>query len=115
MPAVYNATDILVSTSPRESFGLAIAEGAACALPIIATGGNTIVKNGQNGYLVPPQNPKAIAQKILTLAANSKLRKEFAKFGRKYITEHFRLQPYITKIENVYLSLLVNQLKSKRP
>ena len=28
MPAVYNATDILVSTSPRESFGLAIAEGA---------------------------------------------------------------------------------------
>src|SRR3990167_192231 len=106
MPSVYNATDILVSSSPRESFGLAIAEGAACALPIIATVGNTIVKNGRNGFLVKPQNPKAIAEKILTLAINPKLRKKFGENGRKLITRHFQLQDYVTRIENVYFELL---------
>lgn len=114
MPAVYNATDILVSTSPRESFGLALAEGAACGLPTVTTAGGTIVKNGQTGFLVQPQNPKAIAEKILTLAKNSKLRKEFGENGRKHITRHFQLQPYVARIENVYLSLLTNRLKSKR-
>src|SRR3990167_5793394 len=106
MPSVYNATDILVSSSPRESFGLAIAEGGACALPIIATVGNTIVKNGRNGFLVKPQNPKAIAEKILTLAINPKLRKKFGENGRKLITRHFQLQDYVTRIENVYFELL---------
>jgi len=106
MPAVYNATDILVSSSPKESFGLAMAEGAACSLPIIATVGNTIVKNGQNGFLVKPQNPKAIAEKILTLATNPKVRKEFGENGRKLITGHFRLQDYVARIENVYFELL---------
>ncbi len=114
MPQVYDATDILVSTSKKESFGLALAEGAACGLPIVATVGGIIVKNNQNGFLVQPQNPKVIAQKILTLAANSKLRKTFGKNSRKYTIGHLQLQPYITKIEDVYLSLLSNQLESKR-
>ena len=51
MSSVYHATDILVSSSPKESFGLALAEGAACGLPLIATSDQKlIVKNGQKNF-----------------------------------------------------------------
>lgn len=119
MTNIYRATDIAVSTSssPAESFGLALLEAASCGIPIVSTKNwsqQLIVKNGQTGFLVSPQDPKTIAEKILILATNSKLRKEFGENGRKHIAGNFQLQPYVTRIENVYLSLLADQLKSKR-
>lgn len=106
MQLVYHATDILVSSSPKESFGLTILEGASCGLPTIATIGNKIIKDSQTGFLVRPQNPKAIAEKILMLAKNSKLRKKLGENAQKHAKLHFQLQSYVAKIENIYMSYL---------
>ena len=83
-----------------------MAEAAACALPIVATAGGTIVKNGKTGFLTPPKRPDLLAQKILILTGNSKLRKEFGENGRKHITGHFQLQDYVAGVEEIYLSLI---------
>lgn len=49
--------DLFVSASRRESFGMAVAEAAACALPVLAFDTGEIasfVQDGRNGWLLPP-------------------------------------------------------------
>lgn len=49
--------DLFVSASRRESFGMAVAEAAACAVPVFAfdTGEiSSFVEDGRNGWLLPP-------------------------------------------------------------
>lgn len=106
MPTIYQATDILVSSSLSESFGLSLAEAASCQVPIVATnigGQHLIVKNNQTGFLVPPQNPQALAQKILTLLQNKDLRVKFGQQGRKYIIDNFTIRHYVEKVQEIYL------------
>jgi glycosyltransferase involved in cell wall biosynthesis len=62
MPAVYNALDILCSSSAYgEGFGNVIGEAMACGVPCVVTDvGDSawIVEN--TGIVVPPQNPEAL-------------------------------------------------------
>lgn len=106
MPSVYQATDVLVSTSPQESFGLALAEGAASGLPIIAASNSVIVENNKNGFIIPPQNPKILAKKLTELINNKTLMLKFGRNGRSHIIKNFSLEKYTDKIQNLYLSLL---------
>lgn len=106
---VYNATDILVSSSLLESFGLTLAEAAACQIPIVSTNvGNQhlIVQENKTGFLVPPNHPKLLAKKIIKLAQNPKLRQQFGKNARQHIIAEFSLENYINKVTSIYLSLL---------
>ena len=116
MPAVYSATDILVSSSPSESFGLAIAEAASCALPIVATDvGNirAIIKNGKSGFLVSPKNPQAIARRIQTLFKNPVLGVSLGKFARGYVQKDLPLENYIAKVESQYRQLILRAKRTK--
>lgn len=109
MPKVYQATDVLVSSSVSESFGLSLVEAQSCAVPVVATNtGNQhlIIKNGSTGFLVPPKNPEALAQKILVLLKNPSLRKKFGEAGRKHIVNNFPLENYINQVQQTYLSFL---------
>lgn len=109
MPSVYQATDILVSSSLSESFGLAIAEAAACGVPIVATNSGSqhlLVKNGKSGYLVKPKHCKEIAQKILELAQNKKQRQTFGQNGRNNILVTFSIENYVNQVTKNYLKLL---------
>lgn len=108
---IYRATDIAVSTSssPGESFGLALLEAASSEIPVVSTKNwsqQLIIKDGQTGYLVKPQNPKSQAEKICKLISNSRLRHKFAKNARKHAILHFQLQDYVKNIEKIYLSLI---------
>lgn len=109
MPSVYQATDILVSSSLSESFGLSLAEASSCAIPVIATnqgGQRYIIRDGETGFLIPPKNPKLLVQKILQLVYNSKLRQEFGLNGRKHILANFSLNESTEIIQNYYLNLI---------
>lgn len=96
MPAVYNSSDVLVSTSPSESFGLAQAEAASSGLPIIAT-----------------QNLKVLAKKILFLAKSPQERRKIGASGRSFVVKNFNIKNYIQNLENNYLSLLKKSPSAK--
>lgn len=52
-----HSMDLLVSASRQESFGMAVAEGVACGVPVVAFAAGEIasfVTNGRNGWLLPP-------------------------------------------------------------
>lgn len=111
MPSVYHATDVLVSSSKSESFGLALAEAASSGLPIVTTNtGNqkNIVKDSKNGFLVSPQNPTAIAQKV-SLLKDKALRLSMGNYGRKHAVKNFAIKNYTEQAEKSYLKLLRNK------
>src|SRR3989442_10336277 len=59
---------VVVPTITPEPFGRVAVEAMSRGRPVIgtATGGLTeIIDDGQTGYLVPPSNPSAIAEKLL--------------------------------------------------
>jgi len=81
----YREADIFTLASWEESFGNVFAEALASGLPIVgsATGGiPEFVQDGENGLLVPPRNPVALAAAIKRLADDPSLRLHMARANR---------------------------------
>jgi glycosyltransferase involved in cell wall biosynthesis len=68
LPLGLNAADLLVLPSVREQFGAVIVEGMACGLPALAVnayGPAEIVDAGETGWLVPPDDERAMADALV--------------------------------------------------
>jgi starch synthase len=68
---VYARASVLVHPSLSDGFGYVVAEAMACGLPVIvtsATGAAELVRDGYNGFVVPPGNTPLLAERIAYLA-----------------------------------------------
>ena len=68
LPDFMAASDVVVLPSVREQFGQVLVEGAACGLPPIAVdayGPAEIVRDGDTGWLVPPDDRDALAAALV--------------------------------------------------
>lgn len=99
--------DIGVLPSFYEGLPLAAIESLAAGLPLIATavdGTPEVVVNGETGLLVPPGDPKALADAIALLALNADLRSKLAWGGIRRVNERFTIQRQIGETEKLYLA-----------
>lgn len=102
--ALYCASDLFVSTSMGEGFGLTLAEAAACGLPIIAQKVSSIPEVvGPGGFLLKPErltaidsgqdlwlpDVKAFTVAIERLYGSSALRESLGKAGRDHVVATF--------------------------
>jgi glycosyltransferase involved in cell wall biosynthesis len=100
LPAVYNALDVLVSSSAfGEGFSNVLGEAMACGVPCVATDvGDAREIIGDNAAVVPPSNPEALAAGILALL--ERLRGEGASLGagaRQRVTENFSVETLVQR------------------
>jgi glycosyltransferase involved in cell wall biosynthesis len=68
LPDFLAASDVVVLPSVREQFGQVLVEGGACGLPAIAVdayGPAEIVRDGDTGWLVPPDDAGALAAALV--------------------------------------------------
>jgi glycosyltransferase involved in cell wall biosynthesis len=68
MPAYYRASDVVVSISSEDSLPNCMLEAMACRVPVIMGDIPPIrewVRDGSNGFLVPPRNAEMLAARIL--------------------------------------------------
>lgn len=82
----YCAADVFVSTPWYEPFGITPVEAMACGRPVVGsdTGGiRYTVKHGHTGYLVPPKDPDALAQRLAMLAQNEELARQMGRAGAR--------------------------------
>lgn len=104
------AMDVFIHPSTlREGLPLALAEAASAGLPLIATqiGGNSeIVEDGINGFIVPPKDAQALAEKIKYFVENPAEMKKMGERSRKIWEDKFTLQEMLHKIDSLYKSLI---------
>jgi D-inositol-3-phosphate glycosyltransferase len=88
----YSAADAFVTTQWYEPFGITPVEAMACARPVIgaAVGGiKSTVIDGATGFLVPPRNPAAIAERLALLHARPGLARTMGDEGMRRAYQHF--------------------------
>jgi D-inositol-3-phosphate glycosyltransferase len=92
VPEFMAALDVFVMPSYSETFGLVLIEAMAMEKPVVATstgGVPEIVKDHQDGLLIPPRDEKAVADAVLLLLQDSALRTSLSKHARLDTLEHF--------------------------
>ena len=88
---LYAATDVLVLPSLSEAWGLVVNEAMEFSLPIVVSdrvGALPLVKNGENGFVVPAGNVEALAEAVTTVGRNPQLRRRMGKRSRTLIEDH---------------------------
>jgi glycosyltransferase involved in cell wall biosynthesis len=105
----YQEASIFVLPSLFEPFGVVILEALACETPVVATqvgGIPEVVKNGENGLLVPVNDHLELAKAIQHLLDNKDVRVRFGKAGRKWVLKNFSLEVSTNRLSNIYKKML---------
>jgi len=100
------ATDVFVSASETESFGLSIAEAMAAGTAVVATmtdGAQEVVEDQVTGLLVPIGAVEKMAEAILGLLNNEEQRKALGKRAAESARLRFGLSRMVDEIERIYL------------
>jgi len=90
LAAAYASADVFLHCSVTETFGLVVLEALASGVPVVARdegGPSDIVDHGASGFLVPPADLAAFADKVVLLARDSTLRARFADRARRQACE----------------------------
>jgi glycosyltransferase involved in cell wall biosynthesis len=85
VPALMQQADLLVNSSAYEGMPVTLIEGTVSALPIVATavGGNAeVVADGVTGFIVPPADPAALADRILAVLTEPGRHAAFSRAAR---------------------------------
>lgn len=109
IPAILSLSDVVVCASEFESFGLVNVEAMACETPVVSTnvgGPAETVVDGKTGFLVPPHQPREMANRVCQLLNDPSLRIRMGHQGRRWVSERFSLRTYVEQIETLYGSLL---------
>ncbi len=96
VPRILAALDVFVHTAIDEPFGRVLIEAMAAGKPVVATRGGgvgEIVEDGVTGYLVPPRDAAAVADRIARLADDQQ-RSAMGQAGRQRALTHFSLDAY---------------------
>lgn len=105
IPEIISQMDLMVLPSKREGFPISILESMAMKKPVIATnvgGVPEIIDHGFNGYMVPAQNPKALANAILHFFGHRDDFSRMAKNGYLTVKEKFSSSVLLKRYEDLY-------------
>lgn len=108
IPQLLAASDFIILPSLTEAFPLVILESMAAHKPVIATdcgGPAEIILDGTTGFLVQVNDPRAMADRILTLAANPHEIVTMGENGFRRFSENYTAEVFVKKFENLYQSL----------
>lgn len=109
IPELLSLVDVLMLTSHMEANPVSILEALACGKPVVATRVGSIsesVHDGQNGYLVPPGDADALADRVVDLFVDRNLARRLGQAGRQMVIDQWSLdrmvRGYEELIEGIY-------------
>jgi 1,2-diacylglycerol 3-alpha-glucosyltransferase len=88
---LFQEAAVFVVPSMIETQSLGTLEALATGVPVVASDAGALpelVHDGENGYLIPPEEPNLFTERILQLLHNPDLRKKMGKAGRQTASQH---------------------------
>jgi glycosyltransferase involved in cell wall biosynthesis len=92
MASVYASLDVMVSSSRQEGLPIAVLEGMASGLALVATAVGavpTVVEDGRTGVLVPAENAELLATGIADLLRDPAKRRRLGDAARRLMEEEY--------------------------
>ena len=107
IPEIMHSIDLLLLTSLWEGLPRVLPQAMASGIPVVATnvnGSPEAVKDGLNGYLLPPGDVLGMAQKIIYLINNPGEKRAMGQKGRELV-EEFDIWKMVKQQERLYANL----------
>jgi glycosyltransferase involved in cell wall biosynthesis len=108
MPGVYASLNLLVCSSRAEGLPVALLEGMASGLPLVATAVGEVprlVEDGVSGILVPPNDPNSLAQAIIDVLSDEELKTCLLQGARRKVRGEFSAERMTDEYLQVYSSV----------
>jgi N-acetylglucosaminyldiphosphoundecaprenol N-acetyl-beta-D-mannosaminyltransferase len=99
----------VLSSNKSEGSSNALVEIMSFGKAVVATdvvGNRELITCGVNGYIVKPQRPEEISEKIIYLLENDEKRKILGQNARQHTYDHFSYEQMIKAYEHVYTDLM---------
>jgi sugar transferase (PEP-CTERM/EpsH1 system associated) len=115
IPAVLSQFSVFTLSSVTEGISMTILEAMATGLPVVATdvGGNReIVNPPECGLIVPPREPRALADAYLALLCDPARRAKMGDAARTRIVQHFSLKKMLADYIELYEELLAKKTRA---
>jgi glycosyltransferase involved in cell wall biosynthesis len=99
------AFEVAVLASLSEGLPNAVMEAMAAGAPVVATavgGVPELIEDGVTGFLVPPANSEALAERIEYALSQADLTDSVAMRGRQFIIERFGMERMVAAVERLY-------------
>jgi glycosyltransferase involved in cell wall biosynthesis len=108
MPDLYREADIVVyPTILDEPFGLVPLEAMSCGIPVVGSNCGGIaetVVHGETGFIIPPDDVGALADRLSQLLENPAQRRSLGEAARRHVLRRFDLRNYARALERIYRS-----------
>ena len=104
----YHEAHIFLLPSNAEVLPVVLMEAQATGIPAIATRVGSVaqaLQEGETGFLVPPQDPSAIADFLTHLIERPQLREEMGKKGREFVERNYDIDELNRRLVQIYESL----------
>lgn len=105
VPTLLAASNLYVQASHQEGLPNAVLEAMASGLPTVATrvsGHEDVITDGDTGFLIPPNDPEALAVAIVRMSKQKELRLEMGSTARKYVEKKYGTAVVIESLINLY-------------
>ena len=102
-------TDAFVMASFAEGVPVVLMEAMAAGVPVVSTriaGVPELVEDGASGFLVPPGEPRAVAEKAALLLDDAELRSRLGAAGREKVEREFKIAAEAARLVRIMTTAL---------
>jgi glycosyltransferase involved in cell wall biosynthesis len=103
--AILSSLDVFVLSSYTECFPLSLLEAMAAGRPAVCTavgGIPEMIDEGRTGYVVPPRDPEALADRISLVLSDPHLADQMGRAARARVESMFSLTVSVSEAERAF-------------
>lgn len=107
----YGAADVFITTPWYEPFGITPVEAMACGTPVIGSnvgGIKTTIDDGRTGFLVPPKDPDALADRLADLLRDPARLRAFGRAAVRRANRQYTWQRVADAIADLYMEIIAD-------